>query len=223
MGVLDGCHRRGAARCSAKDLINPSPKPTIRSWRRPSSDLRPQIREALEKAGLDKSYYRFDRAQYNPALPVAANLFLATPRQRTIEAREERISEFLKLLQDLGIEDRILRMSREVVEMLNQTFGVDGTDHPLFQQLGFSADDFTRNVELFAKSRDVGLRNMAQDELEQMLTLPFQVSAERIGPAFNDEPETEPFWSYATAKAKNSPSGPRSTLPRCAKTALRPI
>ncbi len=150
-------------------------------------DLRPQIQAALEKADLQKNYHRFDPDKYNPALPVAANLFFATPRQTNIENREERIGEFLKLLQELGIEDRILRMSREVIEMLNQTFGVDGTDHPLFQQLGFSADDFTRNVELFSKSRDVGLANMEQEEKQKMLSLPFQVSAERIGAGFTDE------------------------------------
>ncbi len=150
-------------------------------------DLRPKIREALDKAGLTKAYFRFDREQYNPALPVAANLFFATPRQMITDGREERISEFLKLLQELGIEESILRMSREVVEMLNQTFGVDGTDHPLFQQLGFDPDDFTRNVALFAKSRDVRLANMTQEELEQMISLPLLVSAERIGAGFSDE------------------------------------
>ncbi len=150
-------------------------------------ELRPQIKLALEKAGLDKAYYRFDPAVYNPALPVAANLFFATPREHDTESSKEALGDFLDLLNELGLEDGILRMSREVTEMLNQTFGVDGTDHPLFQQLGLNPDVFVKNVEMVSKSREVGLRNMDRAELVQMLDLPFEVSAERIGPGFSDE------------------------------------
>ncbi|MBO9409674.1 cyclic nucleotide-binding domain-containing protein [Shimia sp. R9_1] len=149
--------------------------------------LRPKIQEALAKAGLEKAYYRFDPDAYNPAMPVAANLFFATPLREIQEPDPEEVMGFLDLLHELGIEEGILRMSQEVIEMLNQTFGVDGTDHPLFQQLGLNAEVFTRNVELVGKSREVGLSEMAREELGQMLNLPFSVSAERIGPGFGDE------------------------------------
>ncbi|KPA21803.1 putative multidrug resistance ABC transporter ATP-binding/permease protein YheH [Shimia sp. SK013] len=150
-------------------------------------ELRPQIRDALKEAGLDKAYYRFDPELYNPALPVAANLFFATPRRSMEDVEEAGLGDFLDLLHELDIEDGILRMSREVIEMLNQTFGVDGTDHPLFQQLGLNPDVFTRKVGLVSKSREVGLANMEREELVQMLELPFEVSAERIGPGFTEE------------------------------------
>ncbi|MGR3713952.1 MAG: cyclic nucleotide-binding domain-containing protein [Shimia sp.] len=150
-------------------------------------ELRPKIRDALAAAGLDKAYYRFDPKRYNPALPVASNLFFATPRRQIEDIEGTGLRAFLDLLHDLGIEDGILRMSREVIEMLNQTFGVDGTDHPLFQQLGLNPDVFTRKVGLVSKSREVGLANMERHELVQMLELPFEVSAERIGPGFTDE------------------------------------
>ena len=65
--------------------------------------MRPQIKDALEAAGLHKAYYRFEANSYNPALPVAANLFFATPRTADFEDREARIGEFLDLLHDLGI------------------------------------------------------------------------------------------------------------------------
>lgn len=150
-------------------------------------EMRPVIREKLEEAGLDKFYYRFDPTQYNPALPVAANLFFATPRKPIEETSPEAISDFLDLLHELGIEDGILRMSQEVIEMLNQTFGVDGTDHPLFRQLGLNPDVFTTKVALVEKSRSVGLDAMERGELVQMLALPFEVSAERIGPGFSED------------------------------------
>ena len=150
-------------------------------------EIRPRIRKKLAEADLDKAYYRFDPAQYNPALPVAANLFFATPRKPIEETSPDAISDFLDLLHDLGLEDGILRMSQEVIEMLNQTFGVDGTDHPLFRQLGLNPDVFTNKVALVEKSRQVGLKAMAREDLVQMLALPFEVSAERIGPGFGDE------------------------------------
>jgi hypothetical protein len=149
--------------------------------------LRPKIQQALAEAGLEKVYYRFDPEAYNPAMPVAANLFFATPLRELQEPEPEEVNTFLDLLHELGIEKGILRMSQEVIEMLNQTFGVDGTDHPLFQQLGLNPEGFTRNVELVAKSREVGLANMAREELGQMLNLPFSVSAERIGAGFGDD------------------------------------
>ncbi|CUH52197.1 cyclic nucleotide-binding domain-containing protein [Shimia marina] len=149
--------------------------------------LRPKVRNALAAAGLDKAYYRFDPELYNPALPVASNLFFATLRTDAQDPETGGVGAFLDLLHELGIEDGILRMSREVIEMLNQTFGMDGTDHPLFQQLGLSVDTFSRNVELARKSRDVGLAQMERSELEQMIELPFEVSAERIGPGFGDD------------------------------------
>ncbi|MEP2531212.1 cyclic nucleotide-binding domain-containing protein [Shimia sp.] len=149
--------------------------------------MRPQIEQKLIEAGLDKVYYRFDPAEYNPALPVAANLFFATPREPIYEPSASAINDFLSLLHELGLQEGILRMSQEVIEMLNQTFGVDGTDHPLFRQLGLNPDEFTNKVALVEKSREVGLDAMERDELAQMLALPFEVSAERIGPGFDDE------------------------------------
>ncbi|PSL20884.1 cyclic nucleotide-binding protein [Shimia abyssi] len=150
-------------------------------------EMRPVIEKKLIEKGLDKAFYRFDPAVYNPALPVAANLFFATPREPIEDTSKEAISDFLDLLHELGLEEGILRMSQEVVEMLNQTFGVDGTDHPLFRQLGLNPDVFTTKVGLVEKSRQVGLEAMERSELVQMLELPFEVSAERIGPGFDDE------------------------------------
>ncbi|WP_435229938.1 cyclic nucleotide-binding domain-containing protein [Pseudopelagicola sp. nBUS_20] len=149
--------------------------------------MRPEIEQKLINAGLEKAYYRFDPALYNPALPVAANLFFATPREPGDEPAQNVVSDFLDLLDEVGLEEGILRMSQEVIEMLNQTFGVDGTDHPLFRQLGLNPDDFIQKVALVEKSREVGIGAMARDDKLQMLGLPFEVSAERIGPGFDDD------------------------------------
>ncbi|GAA6166059.1 ABC transporter ATP-binding protein [Pelagimonas sp. KU-00592-HH] len=149
--------------------------------------LRPKVREALREEGLDKAYFRFDPEVYNPALPVSANLFFATPKTDAIDYGHSTVSDFLDLLNEIGLSAGMLRLSQEVIEMLNLTFGVDGTEHPLFRRLGLDPDDFRTKVDLVQKSRESGLDALDHEDQIKMLTLPFEVSAEQIGPAFSDE------------------------------------
>lgn len=150
-------------------------------------ELRPRIQEALKEEGLESAYFRFDPALYNPALPVSANLFFATPRRPAEDYDESTVGDFLGLLEDLGLAEGILRLSVEVIEMLNQTFGVDGTEHPLFRRLGLNPDLFHDKVALVQKVRDQNLDALEREEKVQLLNVPFEVSAEQIGPAFSDE------------------------------------
>lgn len=150
-------------------------------------NLRPRVHEALREAGLDTAYYRFDPDRYNPTMPVSANLFYATPKAQGREYDLGTVSDFLDLLNELGLAEGMLRLSEEVIEMLNLTFGVDGTEHPLFQRLGLDPDVFRRKVELVRKSREQGHEVLDHEEQVEMLSLPFEVSAEQIGPAFADE------------------------------------
>lgn len=150
-------------------------------------ELRPQIKAELEKEGLDQGYFRFSPDLYNPALPLSANLFFATPRVSVDSYTQSNADDFLELLDELGLADGMLRLSVEVVEMLNQTFGVDGTEHPLFRRLGLNPDLFHEKVALARKAREQSIETLDRDEKVQLLHLPFEVSAEQIGPAFTDE------------------------------------
>nr|WP_319949400.1 ABC transporter transmembrane domain-containing protein [uncultured Shimia sp.] len=149
--------------------------------------LRPTIRAKLEQADLSEAYYRFDVDRYNPALPVAANVFFATPRRPLETVGEDTVRAFMDVLTELSLVNGMLRLSQEVVEMLNLTFGVDGTDHPLFQRLGLDADVFKSKVDLAVKARERGLDALSKDEQLQLLTLPFEISSEQIGPVISDE------------------------------------
>uniref|UniRef100_UPI001FE511DD ABC transporter transmembrane domain-containing protein n=1 Tax=Shimia gijangensis TaxID=1470563 RepID=UPI001FE511DD len=150
-------------------------------------ELRPRIRAELEREGLDQAYYRFDPEAYNPALPLSANLFFATARQSVGNYTHSTANDFLELLNELELSDGMLRLSVEVIEMLHQTFGVDGTEHPLFRRLGLNPDLFEDKVALARKVREHSLEVLERDEKVQLLHLPFEVSAEQIGPAFTDE------------------------------------
>ncbi|MEQ9695648.1 cyclic nucleotide-binding domain-containing protein [Shimia sp. SDUM112013] len=149
--------------------------------------LRPRVLEVLREEGLETEFYRFDPERYNPTMPVSANLFFATATERGREYDEGTVSDFLELLKELGLAEGMLRLSGEVIEMLNLTFGVDGTEHPLFQRLGLDPDAFRRQVELTRKIREEGHAGLDHDEQVEMLSLPFEVSAEQIGPAFSED------------------------------------
>jgi len=150
--------------------------------------LRPIIAEKISAAGLDEFYIRFERDAYNAELPLAGNLLYATPRLNITQEVLAAHKDFIKLLNDLGLETEILKLSQGVVEMFRQTFGVDGIDHPLFRKLGFNPETYEKLVELVHKYRTK--KELLEDERALLLTVPFRITAAQIGPAFSDEMKT---------------------------------
>lgn len=149
--------------------------------------LRPQIRQAVHEAGLDRHVYFLDPDLYNPALPVAENLLFATSRQpMTPQLLAGQVS-FLNKMRELGLDEDLVGLTRDVIDMLRQIFGLDGTDHPLFRNLGLDARIYEVAVELVEKTRKTGAAGLNLDELAHLLTVQFMISAEQIGPAFSDE------------------------------------
>ena len=95
-----------------------------------------------------------DPDKYNPALPIAENLIYATPRRPiTAEILAEQ-TDFLKQLATLDLENNLLELAIDIVEMLRQTFDLDGTDHPLFRKLGLDVETYEQAVALISKHRD---------------------------------------------------------------------
>ena len=148
--------------------------------------LRPQVAARLARAGLDTIFHPFDPASYNPALPVAGNLLFAVPRAAITQDSLLAQRDFMTLLRELNLQTELLALSRDVVEMLRQTFGLDGTGHPLFRKLGLSPDVYGRAVALLQETTQTP-RALTDAELALLLTVPFQISAEQIGPVFSDE------------------------------------
>lgn len=71
--------------------------------------------------------------------------------------------------------------------MLNQTFGLDGTDHPLFRKLRLDPGIYSSAVSLLDRTSDASVEQLSDGDLALLMSVPFQVSAEQIGPAFSDE------------------------------------
>lgn len=149
--------------------------------------LRPRVQQAVEDAGLRKSAYFFLADEYNPAVPVAENLLFATPLQPIRQELLAEQTEFMEKLRELKLDEDLVVLAREVVDLLRQIFGLDGTDHPLFRNLGLEPTIYEAALELVEKTRETGASALDPSEMATLMTIPFRISAQDIGPAFTDE------------------------------------
>ena len=150
-------------------------------------EIRPKVRQAVTKAGLERYVCFFEPDQYNMALPVAANLLFATPRQIMTPQLLAEQGEFLGRMRELKLDEDLVAVTRDVIDMLRQIFGLDGTDHPLFRNLGLEAKIYEVAVELVEKTRKTGAAGLKDAELAHLLTVQFTITAEQIGPSFPDD------------------------------------
>ena len=149
--------------------------------------LRSRVRFALHEAGLERQLHPLDRDLYNPALPVGENLLFATPLQTITPELLADQTEFLAQLKDLGLDATLVSVTEEVIDMLRRIFGHDGTDHPLFRNLGIDAQTYESALDLVERTKTSGIETLGAFELAQLLTIPFRISAEAVGAAFSDD------------------------------------
>lgn len=152
--------------------------------------LRAQVQQAVRDAGLRQQAFFFKPDLYNAALPVAENLLYATPRRPITQEVLAGQTEFMAQLRSLGLDETLVDLTRDVIDMLRQIFGLDGTDHPLFRKLGIEVKTYETAVELVEKTRDGGAAALDTAEMALLLTIPFRISAEQIGPAFPEALKT---------------------------------
>jgi hypothetical protein len=150
-------------------------------------ELRPRIQQAIRDRDLRRHVYFFKSDLYNHALPVAENLLFATPRQPITPDILQAQSEFMNQFRKLGLDETLLALTRDIVDMLRQIFGMDGTDHPLFRKVGLEPRAYETAVDLVDKSRAGGIGALTLAELPQLFIVPFRISAEQVGAAFPDE------------------------------------
>lgn len=150
-------------------------------------ELRPKVQAAVHAAGLDKCVFLFDPKLYNPGLPVGENLLHATPRVQITQELLAKQTDFMAQLKALRLDRDLLKLSRDVIDLLRRTFGLDGTDHPLFRKLGLHVNTYETAVELVERTRKGGVDKLTPAEISILLTVPFQITAEQLGPAFPDE------------------------------------
>ena len=147
--------------------------------------LRPRVEELLQAAKLDGHVHFLDPEIYNPALPVADNLIFAAPNTNITAALLEEQTGFMELLESLNIEGDLLQLATDMVDLLRQIFGVDGTDHPLFRKLGVDVDSFEAAVRVRDKRRKG--TELSIGDKATLLAVTFAMSAEKLGSAFPEE------------------------------------
>ena len=147
---------------------------------------RPAVWAALQEAGLEKYVHRFDPHAYNPALPVTSNLFFAIPKQAMTQDQLLQQSEFFTLVRRLDLESSLLPLARDVIELLAQIFGKDGTEHPLFRRIGLEPAFFEKSLEVIGAAKDKPLSRLPDADKAVLMTIPAQITAEQIGSAFTE-------------------------------------
>ena len=149
--------------------------------------LRPRVAEVLAAEDLGDAFHPFDPDKFNPALPVAVNLFFAIPvRPITAETLTGALN-LPELLHRLGLQADLLAVSADVIDLLQRIFGRDGTRHPMFQRLGLDPEVYDRCLTLLPRLEAGEAESLSDDDIAHLLLIPFSISAERVGVAFTDE------------------------------------
>ncbi len=165
------------------DLMDPVARPELAEQ---IVGLRDEVHRKLQEKGLDKVVHRFDPDRFNPALPLGGNLMFATPLRSISQTGLASERSFLAMIIEQGLAAQGIAISQTLVETLHQTFGRDGTDHPLFTALGIEEDLYEQLVDIALRRRSEGDAALSEDEFSLLLTVPFAFTAEQIGPGFPD-------------------------------------
>ena len=146
--------------------------------------LREEVRKRLQDQGLDKVVNRFHPDKFNPSVPLGGNLMYASPARNISPQSLVAERTFLAMIIDQGLAEQAIAISQTLVEALHQTFGMDGTGHPLFTALGIEETLYEQLVDIAVRRREKGDEALSPDEFALLLTVPFAFTAEQIGPAF---------------------------------------
>ncbi len=186
LGLVEGMGRGNALfRRGLDQRFSPESYPRLA---RQLVDLRAELAATLSDAALSQYVHFFDEDAYNPALPVGDNLMFATPRVPITVDLLSGHPHFMQLLVEFNLEQDLLQLAVDMIDLLRQIFGMDGTDHPLFRNLGLEAESYEKGVDLVAKKRkDLPL---SSQEEAHLIAVPFVISAERIGAAFPENMKT---------------------------------
>ncbi|WP_170464718.1 ABC transporter transmembrane domain-containing protein [Ruegeria arenilitoris] len=149
--------------------------------------LRDTVAQRLKEKGLDRYVYRFDPDRFNPAVPLGGNLLYAAPSHDISPDILAGDSRFMQMLRHHDLDDDAMSIASAVLETLNKTFGRDGTDHPLFLRLGMTKEMFHRLLDIEDRRKAKGDSEISEGERALLLTVPFLLTAEQIGPDFPEE------------------------------------
>ncbi|MEE4186878.1 MAG: ABC transporter transmembrane domain-containing protein [Roseobacter sp.] len=148
--------------------------------------LRDEVHDKLQERGLAALVNRFDPDGFNPSIPLGGNLMFASPKKDISQQGLAAEQNFLALISEVGLAEQGIAISQTLIETLHQTFGMDGTKHPLFTALGIEEELYEKLVDIAMRRKEKGDSAITQEEFSLLLTVPFAFTAEQIGPGFPD-------------------------------------
>lgn len=179
MGIDEFMFRR-----TLRSQFNPVQHPTLA---RDVVALRQTVAQRLREKGLDRYVYRFDPTSFNPAVPLGGNLLYAAPSHDISPDILAGDGRFTAMLRAHDLDNDAMTISCAVLKTLDQTFGRDGADHPLFLRLGITKDMYHRLLDIEKRRRAKGDEAISDKERALLLTVPFLLTAEQIGPDFPEK------------------------------------
>ncbi|WP_164660674.1 ABC transporter transmembrane domain-containing protein [Tropicibacter sp. Alg240-R139] len=149
--------------------------------------IRSKVAERLKDRGLADVVFRFSPDKFNPAVPLGGNLLYAAAAREITQEKLAKDGRFMAMLRDQGLADDAQAISLGVIEMLRQTFGRDGMTHPLFLRLGLDEETYLKLLEIADRIEAKGEEILSDEDRALVVTVPFLLTAEQIGPSFPDE------------------------------------
>ncbi|WP_246455549.1 ABC transporter transmembrane domain-containing protein [Sulfitobacter aestuariivivens] len=144
-------------------------------------DLRDEVRVRLDGDGLLSTMRPFEHETYNKAVPLLENLLFAAPSEPVTQRELAEHNGFLPLLRAVDLVAEIAEVAQAVTDLLHDTFGADGTDHPLFRRLGIDQTDFDATLRISNRAKSDGLSGVSDEDLALLLALPCLLAPDQVG------------------------------------------
>ena len=138
---------------------------------------RNKFRERLDKSDIANFVESFDKEIFNSNASVAENLLFGTPKGNSFNAENIGTNTYVsEILERVGLKEEFIRIGKDVASTMVELFADLPSDHEYFSQYSFiSSENLPEFQTLLARSERLGLENMAAEDSNQFLSLPFKI------------------------------------------------
>ena len=138
---------------------------------------RKKFRERLDKSDISNFVESFDKEVFNSNASVAENLLFGTPKGNSFNLENIGTNTYVsEILEKVGLKEEFIRIGKDVASTMVELFADLPSDHEYFSQYSFiSSEDLPEFQTLLARSERLGLENMAAEDSDQFLSLPFKI------------------------------------------------
>ena len=148
------------------------------------------LREKLAERGMAGLVESFDEALYNTNATVAENLLFGTPVGAKFALENIAENAYVReVLDKTSLTEDFVRIGRDVASTMVELFADLPPDHEFFTQYAFiSSEDLPDFQILIGRSERLGLENMAPEDRDRFLSLPFKLipARHRLGMVDDD-------------------------------------